>query len=97
LNGARAHSRQGKAREHATGGLRLLVFSSFCSGIPAAEKKKESLNAEILLTHGHGHYHAHGGPNFCFRHRGHTRAIAKSPLYAHKMHTKVTLYNLQWL
>jgi hypothetical protein len=30
---------------------------------------------------------------FFFRHRGHTRAIAKSPLYAHKTHTKVTLRN----
>jgi len=33
----------------ATGWLRLLVFSSFCSGIPAAEKKG-FLYAEIFLT-----------------------------------------------
>jgi hypothetical protein len=40
VNGARTHSRRGKAREHGSGLLRLLVFSSFCSGIPAAEKKR---------------------------------------------------------
>jgi hypothetical protein len=32
----------------ATGWLRLLVFSSFCSGIPAAEKRNSY--AEIFLT-----------------------------------------------
>jgi hypothetical protein len=42
------HSRRGKAREHNNGLLRLLVFSSFCSGIPAAGKKGIPI-AEILL------------------------------------------------
>jgi hypothetical protein len=46
-------------------------------------------------AHGHGHYHAHGGPDFFFRYRGHTRAIVKCPLYAHKTHTKVTLHVAQ--
>jgi hypothetical protein len=46
---ARAHT-AGKEKHGnmATSWLRLLVFSSFCSGIPAAEKK-EFLYAEIFV------------------------------------------------